>query len=180
MKDAARGGTLAINALLFQGGWFLCVLGGSLWAIAATPLILLVHWRWLARPGEWRWWLGLLLAGIVVDGTLVAAGGIEMGGALPIWLWALWLLFATTLHHCLAWLWRYRALAIACGALGGPLSYLSGAALAGVEIRPWAIGVEAIVWASLCGGVAQHLGGRRASGRRRLASESNRDEADQE
>lgn len=99
------------------------------------------------------------MTGVIVDGGLMIAGGIEIEHGSPFWLWALWPLFATTLHHCLAWLWSHRALAVACGIIGGPMSYLSGAALAGVNIQPWAIAVEAMVWAIICSGVAWRLGG---------------------
>lgn len=175
MKAFPRGRDHLVNALMFQAGWFVCVLGGSAWAAIATPLILFAHWCWLARPGEWRWWLGFALLGMAVDGSLIAAGGLVIEhdsppwSALlpPLWLWALWPLFATTLHHCLAWLWRYRVMAIACGAVGGSLSYVSGAALADVVIAPWAIGVEALVWAMLCGGVATRLGGPKDRDRQR-------------
>ncbi|WP_110674014.1 DUF2878 domain-containing protein [Salinicola sp. RZ23] len=150
---------LVLNALVFQIGWFVCVLGGSVPAMLALVLILAAHWRWLARSGEWRWWLGFALAGMAVDGTLVALGGIRLASGWPLWLWALWPLFATTLHHCLAWLWPHRWLALVCGAVGGPLSYLSGAALAGAEITTWALVVEALVWAGLCAEVSRRLGG---------------------
>lgn len=168
---STRGGSRLLNALTFQAGWFICVLGGSVWAAIVTPLILFAHWRWLARPGEWRWWLGFALIGMVVDGCLIAAGGLGLEQESPfwpallppLWLWALWPLFATTLHHCLGWLWRYPLLAIACGGVGGSLSYVSGAALAGIVIEPWAIGVEAAVWGALCGGVARRLGSARGN-----------------
>lgn len=152
---------LIANALVFQGGWFACVLGGSGWASVVMPLILVGHGYWLARPGEWRWWLGFGVVGVVVDGGLMIAGGIAIEHSSPLWLWALWPLFATTLHHCLAWLWSHRALAAACGIIGGPMSYLSGAALADVTIQPWAVAVEALVWGTICVGVAWRLGGRR-------------------
>jgi len=147
-----------VNAAMFQGAWFACVIGGSVWACIVTPLILLVHWHWLARPGEWRWWLGFALIGVIVDGTLVASGGLEIESGAPIWLWALWPLFATTLHHSLGWLWSHRTLAVVGGLIGGPTSYLSGAALAGIGIQPWAVGIEAGVWGVICGVVAWRLG----------------------
>ncbi|MCI0511087.1 uncharacterized protein DUF2878 [Chromohalobacter marismortui] len=145
-----------VNALAFQAGWLACVLGGTPWAIPAAGVIVVGHLRWLGGPGEWRWLAGFALLGAIVDGTLTLLGGLRFAGGsgLPIWLWLLWPLFATTIHHSLAWLWRHPRLAILGGALGGPSSYLGGARLADVVMAPWAVVVQAVIWGSLCGYLA--------------------------
>ncbi|MGM0914316.1 MAG: DUF2878 domain-containing protein [Pseudomonadota bacterium] len=147
---------LVANLVAFEAGWAACVLGGSLVGAVVVAAILAAHLRWQARPGEWRWLVGFALLGLAVDGGLALAGGFAFGdaplafGLLPAWLWLLWPLFATLLHHSLAWLWARPRLAILGGATGGPLSYYAGAELAGVTLAPWLLPAQALVWAGLC------------------------------
>ncbi|MDR5867839.1 DUF2878 domain-containing protein [Halomonas koreensis] len=156
---------LIANLAGFQLGWLACVLGGSLVGLAVAGGILMAHLRWQARPGEWRWLVGFAGLGLTVDGGLVLAGGFTFPeGAqlapLPLWLWLLWPLFATLLHHSLAWLWRRPWLAAAGGATGAPLSYYAGARLADVTLAPWLLTAEALVWATLCLWLSHRLGDR--------------------
>tara|TARA_B100000929_G_scaffold268783_1_gene237825 strand:+ start:124 stop:645 length:522 start_codon:yes stop_codon:yes gene_type:complete len=153
---------MLFNALRFEAGWLLCVLGGS-WiaAISGAALLGWHFWHW-AKPGEWRF-IGLFaLLGLALDGGLHVAGGFDFGdqalvaGLLPVWLWMLWPLFATLVFHSLVWLWRYPLIAAACGAISGPLSYLGGAALANVSLAAWLLPVQAVIWAALCLGISYY------------------------
>jgi len=157
---------LVANLLAFEAGWLACVLGGSLVGATAAGLILAAHLRWQAWPGEWRWLVGFALLGLAVDGGLTLAGGFQFHtdtlalGLLPPWLWLLWPLFATLLHHSLAWLWSRPWLAALGGAISGPASYYAGAALAGVTLAPWLLPAQALVWAGLCLWLCRRLNGR--------------------
>ena len=147
---------LLFNALRFEAGWLLCVLGGSgVAAIIGSALLGWHFWR-CAKPGEWRFIGVFALLGLALDGGLHLAGGFDFGehtlvsGLLPLWLWMLWPLFATLVFHSLAWLWQYPMIAAVCGAVSGPLSYFGGAALTGVSLAPWLLPAQAIIWAALC------------------------------
>lgn len=144
------------NAVLFQCGWFACVLGGdSRWLIVGFA-VLLIHVLWTsswAREGQVI--LSVALLGTVVDTSLRTFGVIHFsfpGPLIPFWLIMLWALLATTLRHCLAWSaqpwWRASLL----GAIGGPLSYYAGSQLAGVSFgygtAPTLAGL-ALLWALL-------------------------------
>ncbi|WP_404472577.1 DUF2878 domain-containing protein [Vreelandella venusta] len=153
---------LLFNALRFEAGWLLCVIGGS-WVAAATGIALLGWHFWrCAHPGEWRFIGVFALLGLAIDGGLHLAGGFDFGehalvaGLLPLWLWMLWPLFATLVFHSLAWLWRYRWVAALCGAISGPLSYLGGAAIANVSLAPWLLPTQAAIWALLCLGISHY------------------------
>lgn len=154
---------MLFNALRFEAGWMLCVLGGS-WVAAATGAALLGwhFWHW-AKPGEWRFIALFALLGLALDGGLHLAGGFDFGeqtlvaGLLPLWLWMLWPLFATLVFHSLVWLWRYPLVAAVCGAISGPLSYLGGAALANVSLAPWLLPAQAVIWAALCWGISRYI-----------------------
>jgi hypothetical protein len=148
------------NLLAFQLGWFACVLGaarGRPWAGTCVALLLVgAHlWRTPRRAAEWRLIATAALLGAVGDTLLARSGWLRYAaGALlpataPLWIIALWMLFATTLRHSLAWLQRRPLVSAACGALGGPLAYFGGARLGALVVeRPMpAYGALAAGWA---------------------------------
>ncbi len=80
-------------------------------------------------------------------------------GVVPPWLLALWVLFAIQLNVLFRWLRGRWGLAIALGALAGPLSFRAGAALGaahlphptltlGVLAIGWALWMPTLVWMS--------------------------------
>ncbi|MEO8364863.1 MAG: DUF2878 domain-containing protein [Pseudoxanthomonas sp.] len=87
----------------------------------------------LSPPFRARWDVGLMLlalpVGLVVDTTMAASGllryasPIPYPGISPVWILALWMGFALTFNHSLAYVIRRPILAVLFGALGGPLSY---------------------------------------------------------
>ncbi len=93
------------NALLFQLGWFACVLGARHPALLAVAVACLVtHLSCLARPGEVRLIVAVSLCGWLTDSLLLALGVFEFGGHRwlpPFWLLLLWPVFACTLRHSL-------------------------------------------------------------------------------
>jgi hypothetical protein len=132
------------NALLFQLGWFACVLGGANarpWlGTALVSVLIVVHLGWVRHPKPEL--LLILLTGLLgalLDSTLVAMGLLEFpSGTLlpstaPHWIIAMWMLFATTLNVSLRWLKGRWLLAGLLGAIAGPLAYYAGAKLGGVS-----------------------------------------------
>ena len=143
-----------INALLFQLGWFSCVLGGNLIAILVTASILLAHSRlFLKGRQEYLLLAAVTCLGMAVDSFWAYSGVLAFPDSLtfiPLWLVCIWVLFATSLCHSLQWLQQRLLLASVLGAVAGPSSYLGGAALAGViigEPRMLSIAVIALAWA---------------------------------
>jgi len=135
---------MLVNFVLFQIGWFACVQGaahGMPWAGVAAALVI-VAWH-LARAPRPRPELTLLVIAAVIgfawDSALVAAGWIEypngalIPGTAPVWIVAMWVVFATTLNVSLGWLKRSLPLALLFGALGGPLAYVAGGKLGGLS-----------------------------------------------
>ena len=54
---------LITNLALFQVGWFVCLLGGSVWALPFTALALVIHAKFIQHsPREWRLLAGFALA----------------------------------------------------------------------------------------------------------------------
>ena len=150
-----------LNFAMFYLGWFACVLcagRGQLWlGPAMVGVLLLVHLSVAAnRAQEARLILAIGLLGFSID-TLQASAGLYafthtsiVPWLCPLWMVALWMIFATTLNSSMAWLaGRYRV-AAALGALCGPVSYVAGARLGAIELSSNALvslGGIALVWA---------------------------------
>ena len=143
-----------VNALLFQSGWFICVLGGNSYWLLGALAILLGHLAWYGTwKSEGRLMVLAFVLGALVDGQLRVMGVLtfaETGFLAPLWMGLLWPLLAMTLGHCLAWTARPLWLAALLGAVSGPLSYYAGAQLAGVGMPLGLITTAAIlaaIWA---------------------------------
>ncbi len=149
------------NFAMFYLGWFACVMGagdGQLWlGPSVVAALLLIHLFMNAAPvQEARLILMIGIFGFAVD-TLQASAGLyaftrtsAAPWLCPLWMVAIWMIFATTLNASMSWLaGRYR-LAAVLGALCGPVSYVAGARLGAIELPAHAglslVGI-AVVWA---------------------------------
>lgn len=164
-----------LNAVLYQLGWFACVLGAAwdragLGATLAIGLALL-HLLLAERPGrEWPLMVSAAALGLILDTFHARAGildfrGHQAGTIAPLWIIALWLQFATVLHFCLRWLSRRYGLAFVVGLIGGPLAFVGGERLGAAvfgDPRPislavlglsWGLALPLLVW------IADRLGG---------------------
>lgn len=153
--------SILVNFLAFQAGWFASVLGAARdmpWVGPAVVLaIVVLHLRHAKRPDLEA---GLLVAsgiiGLFFDSLLVALGWVTYPSGListslaPYWIVTMWVLFATTLNSSMAWLKGRHGLAAVLGAIAGPLSYIAGAKLGGIEFveRAGALLFLAIGWAA--------------------------------
>lgn len=115
-------------------GWFVCVLGGNVYALAYTSLALLFHHYYLVeKQSEWKLIVIILLGGSLWDMLMAQVGVINYVDrdlvGIPLWLICLWALFATTFLHGLFWISRYPWLAMLFAAIFGPASYWAGSQL---------------------------------------------------
>lgn len=155
------------NLVGYQLVWFCAVIGagrGLTWPGVVAALAF-VAWQ-LAISDDRRAELRLLAAavamGVVLDGVLAFSGWGTYAAAwpsermAPLWILALWSAFALTINHSMGFLKRSIWLAIAFGAIGGPLSYLGASrgfdALVLAE-PDW----RAIAWLAVAWGVALPL-----------------------
>ena len=161
MKKAAAGHTgVAANLILFQAGWFACVLGaaqGHPW-IGAVVAAVIVGWHVLraVRPQpEFNLIVSVMILGTLWDSLLVMLGWISYSsgtlipGAAPYWIGALWALFATSLNLSMRWLKQRLLWAALLGAISGPLSYWAAARLGAAHfVEPrYIVPALAIGWA---------------------------------
>jgi hypothetical protein len=149
---------LVVNFVAFQLGWFACVLGAANGLPWAGPLVVLgvvaLHLARALRPLPELRLVGLAMAlGLVVDSLLLATGwlsypaGLWLPGMAPYWIVAMWALFATTLNVSMGWLRGRPLLAVLMGAIGGPLSYLAGEKLGGIELTAPVAALSALAFA---------------------------------
>ncbi len=134
---------MLLNFVVFQIGWFACVLGGAYqlpWiGTLLASVIILLHLSRASRPRDELFLILLAIAiGSVWDSFLVWRGWLEYpSGTLipetaPHWILAMWGIFATTLNLSLRWLKGRWLIALVSGAIAGPLAYYAGARLGGV------------------------------------------------
>lgn len=132
-----------MNSLLqfvaFQAFWLAAVLGAARGQVWLGVLALVPYLVWMLRRERERGqlasrWLVAGALGSLADCALAALGLLAYPttpAAWPAWLVppfiaSLWIAFATLPHVSLAWLATRPGLAVALGALGGPLSFAAG------------------------------------------------------
>lgn len=134
-----------INFVLFQAAWFVCVLGASYnhtyLAFTLSLIILLLHFAIIKnRMLELKLIIIAGLIGLLFDGALLNFDLIIYNDPglpypfTPIWIVMLWMIFAMTLNHSLAWLSQKIYISILFGAMGGPLAYIAGEKLGAITL----------------------------------------------
>ncbi|MBS0569576.1 MAG: DUF2878 domain-containing protein [Proteobacteria bacterium] len=153
---------LWINAAFYQATWLAAVIGAARGWWWAGPALLAVFASWqLATSAQRRADTELMLvaasAGFIVDSAFVRCGLLQYATTVPfatlapVWILALWISFALTLNHALAYLKSHLFRAALLGAIGAPLAYLAAArgwgAIVFVASPSLALGALAVVWA---------------------------------
>jgi hypothetical protein len=140
-----------LNIALFQAGWFICIFAGSLWAVGATLLALLIHGFFFVKHA--REWIVIVLfsaLGIAIDSTLINFDILKSTSSLiPLWLICLWVFLSFTLCHSLQWLQDRLALSAVAAAVLGPWSYWAGSQFVDIQLTslPISFLVLSLVWA---------------------------------
>lgn len=154
--------SVAINFVLFQAGWFACVLSAAAYqpwlGVCVALLIVSYHIRRADKSlAEILLIVVSMVIGVIFDSMLLwlnwldYTSGVIVANTAPVWIVALWALFATTLNVSLRWLRGKWLLAMVFGFVGGPLAYLGGAKLGAVSLlqQPQALIALAIGWAAV-------------------------------
>ena len=163
---------IVLNFVACQLAWSACVLGGAngrpLAGALVAAAVIGLHLALARRPApEALLILAASLIGLVWDSALIAIGlftypsGILVPGLAPYWMIALWAVFATSLNLSMGFLKGRLWLAALVGGIGGPVSYLAGGRLGGLEMSDpvLALGAQALGWAVLLP-VLTHLAAR--------------------
>jgi len=135
------------NFILFQVGWFSCVIGGAntnyYWTgIVVVTAIVAVHLFRSNNPRNEIMLIAItMLLGTAWDSSLMMAGlfsftnGVVFAGLVPFWMIAMWALFATTLNVSMKWLKNKYLVAAAFGAVGGPVAYYAGHRIGAIDFN---------------------------------------------
>lgn len=137
---------LIVNFILFQIGWFACVIGASEqmpWlGIAVVLAIVIWHLIQAKQPKlEVSLLFTVLIIGGIFDQIMLNHHFISYqshgwsNNLVPVWILALWLEFATILNVSLRWMRDRWFIAILFGAIGGPLAYMGAAKLDAVSLN---------------------------------------------
>lgn len=151
-----------LNVLLFQVGWFACVLTAAAGrpAIGAVAAVAIMTLHILRAPVPRRE-LSLVLSGLTIgavwESLLVRSdllryeAGVIVSWAAPFWIILMWGLFATLPNISLRWLRGHRLIAALAGLAGGPLAFYSGYRLGALQFgnEPLALAILAVGWAVL-------------------------------
>lgn len=125
------------NAVLFQIGWFVCILCGSLWAGIFTLAAITFHFVISSRRLDDAIAVFIAIAlGLFHDSLLLHTGHIQFVESVylpPLWLVCLWALLGITLNHSLVWIYSRPLWSGLLGAIAAPLSYLAGVSLSSAE-----------------------------------------------
>jgi hypothetical protein len=154
---------LWINAICYQATWLIATAGAARgwWWAGPAALILFAGWQ-LAVSAQRRADTQLVLCaaviGFIIDSMFAQTGLLSYSASIPwpnlapVWIVALWMSFALTLNHSLAYLKTHAPIAAALGGIGAPLAYLAAArwgALAFPDARMPTLILLALVWAVL-------------------------------
>jgi Protein of unknown function (DUF2878) len=141
------------NFVLFQVGWFACIFGGASGHIVASvlfslALVAISVWQTPFKKNTLALFGKIGLYGLVGDTLLLQLGFLQFNSPVPfaflspIWMWILWILFASTLNQSMAWLLGKPLMGALLGGILGPLSYIAGVELGAAS---WGNKLQAIV-----------------------------------
>ncbi|MCA3560704.1 MAG: DUF2878 domain-containing protein [Aestuariivirga sp.] len=166
--------------LAFDAAWASAVAGGAAgwpWIGAIPALAVLALHLFVSRAvigAELCAVLAIALFGILLETGFMAAGLVTFAGTPvlgvlpPVWVWALWLGFASLPNGSLGWLMGRPGLQALLGLVFGPLAYWTGAKMGAADMPPpvslaliglaWALAFPAIM------GLAQAISPRPGAG----------------
>ena len=141
------------NFVLFQVGWFACIFGGASGHVVASvlfslALVAISVWQTPFKKNTLALFGKIGLYGLVGDTLLLQLGFLQFNSPVPfaflspIWMWTLWILFASTLNQSMAWLLGKPLMGALLGGILGPLSYIAGVELGAAS---WGNKLQAIV-----------------------------------
>jgi len=135
-----------INFILFQIGWFACVLSAAnqiaLIGLIVAVFIMFIHIQISSnRNSEILLLITAMVIGAIWDSAIVLIGWLSYESGMfspyfaPYWIIAMWGLFATTVNISLSWMKDKILLAAIFGGVAGPLAYYAGFKLGAVNIN---------------------------------------------
>jgi len=148
-----------INFILFQSIWFILILAAaheSFYGLVIGLLLILVqYWHGKLMVPDFKLILASIIIGFAHDTSLNYFKFIQYNIDFntyysPFWIIGLWISFALTINHSLAWLGNKKLLQMIFGLIGGPLAYIAGEKLGAINmINTMTLYVLALSWACI-------------------------------
>ena len=150
-----------INLIMFQIGWFACVLSAAsalawLGVITVAMLVSIHVYYTTNRRHEILLLMCAGLLGFIWESSLASISVISYPGQsghllAPVWMVALWINFAMALNFSLAWFKHHLILASLAGLIFAPLAYYAGVRLGAMTFHnDWiALSIIGIGWSIL-------------------------------
>lgn len=150
------------NFVVFQLGWFACVLGGAnqlplIGSLVAAAIIIIHIMRAHEPVKEIKLLAAALAIGLLFESLLTLNGlsvytsGVLAAGFAPYWMVLMWGLFATTLNVSMRWITAlHLAWVSALGTFLAPLSYLAGERLGAIQFSDT---TTALIWIAIGWGI---------------------------
>lgn len=148
-----------INFILFQSIWFILILAAaheSFYGLVIGFLLILVqYWHGKLMVPDFKLILASIIIGFAHDTSLNYFKFIQYNIDFntyysPFWIIGLWISFALTINHSLAWLGNKKLLQMIFGLIGGPLAYIAGEKLGAINmINTMTLYVLALSWACI-------------------------------
>ena len=136
---------MLVNFILFQFGWFTCVIsaGNNLEALAIISLVVIIIIHLSLDKQRWHsellfisitGFIGLTIDSLLISLNVFAANSeVTFHGIAPPWLVGMWMLFGMTINHSMSWLKNKLLLASFLGGVFAPLAYWAGVRLSALE-----------------------------------------------
>ena len=148
-----------INFILFQSIWFILILAEaheSFYGLVIGFLLILVqYWHGKLMVPDFKLILASVIVGFAHDTSLNYFKFIQYNIDFntyysPFWIIGLWISFALTINHSLAWLGNKKLLQMIFGLIGGPLAYIAGEKLGAIYmINTMTLYALALSWACI-------------------------------
>lgn len=140
-----------VNFVLFQTGWFLCVVFPGLLTAAVALGLVALHLILVSQHAarEWQFILLGTVLGTLLDGLWFRTGIMAdtSGAAMiwtPVWLVGVWAVFMTTLAHSLSWMGQRAWFPFVFAPVAGPFAYWSASKLGAVSLPDLPISLIAL------------------------------------
>lgn len=140
-----------LNFLIFQVGWFVCVVYPGLAAAGLVLVFLCLHMALVSqhRMAELQFIGFGVVLGSLMDTLWFRTDVLNLVGnedvlIAPPWLVAIWVIFMTTLCHSLDWMSKKRWLPFVLAPVAGPFAYWSASKLGIVTLPDLAVSLTAM------------------------------------
>ncbi|MEC7839370.1 MAG: DUF2878 domain-containing protein [Chlamydiota bacterium] len=138
-----------VNGITFYVGWFICIQSGAdgykYFGLLFSLCVLIAHLIIFSTSPlkETKLVAAVIFLGLIIDSLFINFDILRVSTPNPIsdrltplWIIGGYIIFGTTINHCLTWLSDRKFLSCIFGAIGGLASYYAGVRLGAADFGP--------------------------------------------